>query len=82
MSGLDGPTIQEVCKSGLGGPTNQDSLASQTPPYTGKESGKLQLQSLRQWNVVTSSTSVTFQSGFRALAQLNQFPLAASPHSI
>ena len=23
MSGLDGPTIQEMCKSGLGGPTIQ-----------------------------------------------------------
>ena len=28
---------------------------------------------------IVISTSVMFQSGFRALAQLNQFPLAASP---
>ena len=50
---------------------------SQFFPVMGKESGKLQLQSLCQWNVVMSSTSVMFQSGFWALAQ---FPLAASPH--
>ena len=28
MSGLDGPTIQEMCKSGLGGPTIQEMCKS------------------------------------------------------
>ena len=28
MSGLDGPTIQEMCKSGLGGPTIQEMCMS------------------------------------------------------